>query len=130
MADELQCRNSPDLMPPAGHYSHVALTPDLAFLSGQLPITPDGTVLAGEPFEVQVRQVLSNIGASLRAAELSPADLVSVTVYVTNMADWGQFDELYSAWVGDHRPSRCVAAVADLHFGAALEIQAIAARRK
>ncbi|WP_223623851.1 RidA family protein [Microbacterium sp. EST19A] len=118
--------DSPELMPPAGHYSHVARHGGLLFLSGQLPITPSGDTLASEPFEAQARQVLANVDACLRAAQARREDLISVTVSVTDIADWPTFDALYRRWLGDHRPARAVAQVAGLHYGSALEVQATA----
>lgn len=51
----------------AGHYSHAACVGDLVFLSGQLPITPQGLKLNGEPFEVQVGQTFGNLDRVLHA---------------------------------------------------------------
>lgn len=117
----------PQLTPPGGHYSHVAVHHGVAYLSGQLPLTPEGTPLAGEPFEVQVRQVLDNLDACLATAGSSREQLLSVAVYVTDIGDWPSFDRLYGAWLGTARPARVVAGVQELHYGSAVEVQAIAA---
>lgn len=119
--------DSPELMPPAGHYSHVVRLGDLLFLSGQLPITPAGNTLASESFEAQARQVLANVEACLRAIGAGREHLLAVTVSVTDIADWPTFDALYGEWLGAHRPARAVAQVAALHYGSALEVQATAA---
>lgn len=126
-APPLTVIDSAELMPPAGHYSHVAQLGDLLLLSGQLPITPAGEPLASEPFDAQVRQVLANVDACLRAAGAGREHLLAVTVSVTDIAHWPAFDALYSEWLGAHRPARAVAQVAGLHYGSALEVQAIAA---
>ncbi|MGH9061622.1 MAG: RidA family protein, partial [Acidimicrobiales bacterium] len=114
--------DSPHLTPPAGHYSHVAVHRGVAYLSGQLPLTPEGISLAGEPFEVQVRQVLDNLDAGLATAGTSRERLLSVTVYVTGIGDWPAFDRLYAAWLGPVRPARAVAGVRELHYGSAVEV--------
>ncbi|GAA5063728.1 reactive intermediate/imine deaminase [Thermocatellispora tengchongensis] len=119
--------DSPDLMPPAGHYSHVVVHRGLAYISGQLPVTPEGEKLGREPFGVQAEQVLRNIDACLDAAGTGRHRLLSVTVYVTDIADWPEFDRLYALWMGAHRPQRAVAGVKELHYGAAVEVHAIAA---
>ena len=49
----INCVNSPALMAPAGHYSHMCIAAGQIFISGQLPITPDGTALTGHSFEEQ-----------------------------------------------------------------------------
>ncbi|MGR6919792.1 RidA family protein [[Actinomadura] parvosata] len=123
----LQNRNSPELMAPAGHYSHVVMHRGLAYVSGQLPVKPDGTDLAHEPFAVQVEQVLRNLDACLACAGTSRDRLLSVTVYVTDIARWPEFDRLYARWLGAHRPQRAVAGVAELHYGCAVELHAVAA---
>ncbi|NIY69338.1 RidA family protein [Streptomyces malaysiensis] len=119
--------DAPDLMPPAGHYSHIAVHRGLAYISGQLPVTPEGGKLIQEPFAVQAEQVLRNVDACLAAAGSSRDRLVSVTVYVTDIGDWPTFDRLYAQWLGAHRPQRAVAGVKELHYGSAVEVHAIAA---
>ena len=50
-------------------------------------------------------------------------------MYVTDIRQWPVFDAAYAEWIGGHRPSRAVASVTDLHYGAAIEVQAVAAVR-
>ena len=77
-------------------------------------------------FEEQTRLVLQNIDACLAGAGVSRQHLVSVRVYVTDMNQWPTFNKIYGEWIGDFRPSRAVAGVAELHYGFALEVEAIA----
>lgn len=120
------CRNSAELFQPAGHYSHICIANGFVHLSGQLPLAADGAPLAGRPFREQAAQVLRNIDACLAAADVDRRSLVQVRVYVTDMDRWPEFNELYAAWIGAHRPARAVAGVAALHHGVALEVDAIA----
>ncbi|TDD56848.1 RidA family protein [Kribbella antibiotica] len=124
----VETANSPGLLPPIGHYSHVALHERVAYISGQLPLTPEGVPLADQPFAVQVEQVLKNLDACLQTAGSDRTQLISVTVYVTDIGDWPEFDRIYRAWLGDARPARAVAGVNELHYGSAVEVQAVAAR--
>jgi len=119
--------DSTELATPAGHYSHVATHRGVAYISGQLPLAPDGSRLSGEPFEVQARWVFDNVDACLRLVGTSRDRLLSVTVYVTDIADWPAFDGLYQDWIGTHRPQRAVAGVKELHYGSAVEVHAVAA---
>jgi 2-iminobutanoate/2-iminopropanoate deaminase len=123
----MDLRDSPGLIAPRGHYSHVAVHGGVAYISGQLPLDVAGTPLADRPFDVQVQQVLSNLDECLSTAGSSRQQLLAVTVYVTDMGQWPAFDGAYAEWLGAHKPSRAVACVADLHYGAAIEIQAVAA---
>ncbi len=123
----IDLRDSPGLVPPRGHYSHVTVHAGVAYISGQLPLDASGTPLADQPFDVQVTQVLDNLDQCLRTAGSGRDQLLSVTVYVTDISQWPAFDAAYAQWVGTHRPARAVACVAGLHYGAALEVMAVAA---
>jgi 2-iminobutanoate/2-iminopropanoate deaminase len=123
----VQCLNPTTLSPPGGHYSHAVVCNGMVYLSGQLPIAPDGTKRVDAPFDEQARQVLANVGAALRAAGASTAGLVQVRVYVTDIAHWPEFNTLYAQWIGAHRPARAVVPVPALHFGFLIEVEAVAA---
>jgi reactive intermediate/imine deaminase len=113
--------------PVGGHYSASCTANGFVYISGQLPITHTGEVLAQETFAVQVNQVLVNLDACLEGAGVSRERLVNVRVYITDMALWPEFNRMYSEWIGRNRPSRAVAGVAELHYGSALEVEAVAA---
>lgn len=118
--------NADTLPKPAGHYSHAVRAGGFVFVAGLLPITGDGRMLGGESFEAQVSQVLANLDAVLTAAGSSRRALVQVRVYVTDLANWSRFNQLYAAWIGERRPARCVVPVPELHHGVAIEIEAVA----
>jgi reactive intermediate/imine deaminase len=111
---------------PAGHYAHAVRTGDLLFVSGLLPVAPDGRMLRDASFDEQTRQLLANLDAVLLAGATSRDALVQVRVYLTDLARWGRFNELYAAWIGEHRPARCVVPVPALHHDVLLEIEAVA----
>jgi 2-iminobutanoate/2-iminopropanoate deaminase len=115
-----------DLPRPAGHYSHAVRAGGLVFVSGLLPVTRDGRMLADASFEDQVAQVLDNLDTILAAAATSRAKLVQVRVYVTDVASWSAFNQRYAAWIGERRPARCVVPVPALHHGVLVEIEAVA----
>jgi reactive intermediate/imine deaminase len=125
----IACANSETTAKPAGHYSHICIAAGLVFISGQLPITPDGTALTSHSFEEQTKQVLANVEGCLQRAGLGKDSLVQVRVYVTNIEHWPLFNELYATWIGAHRPARAVAGVSELHFGLAVEVEAVALAR-
>jgi enamine deaminase RidA (YjgF/YER057c/UK114 family) len=84
----IDLRDSPGLVPPRGHYSHDAVHAGVAYISGQLPLDPTGTPLADQPFDAQVQQVLSNLHDCLITAGSSREQLLSVTVYATDIDQW------------------------------------------
>ncbi|OUC98753.1 RidA family protein [Streptosporangium minutum] len=126
-SDIMHLRDSPDLVQPLGHYSHVAIHGGLVYVSGQLPVDQHGTALSDQAFDVQARQVLHNLDQCLITAGTDRSRLVMVTVYVTDIDQWPAFDAIYADWIGRHRPARAVAGASRLHYGAAVEVQAIAA---
>lgn len=126
---DISCANNSAITRPAGHYSHICVAAGQVFISGQLPIQPDGTALTGRSFEEQTAQVLANVEACLACVGVGKDSLVQVRVYVTDIKHWPLFNELYAAWIGTHRPARAVAGVSELHFGLAVEVEAIALAR-
>lgn len=114
------------MAPPGGHYSHAVTACGLIFISGQLPIKPDGTKLIEAPFEEQARQVLDNVAQALLAAGSTTDRLVQVRVYVTNIGSWPAFNTIYAEWAGAARPARAVVPVPSLHYGFQIEVEAIA----
>lgn len=125
--DPLELLTPAGVAAPGGHYSHAVAANGFLFIAGELPIAPDGTRLAAADFATQTRQVLANLDAILASKGLTRARLVSVRVYITRVADWPEFNALYAAWIGPHRPARAVVPVPELHFGLRLEIEAVAA---
>ncbi len=119
--------NPPSLPKPGGHYSHVVVHGGVAYVSGQLPIAPDGPLPPGAAFERQARQVLANVRAAVEGAGSDLSRVLRCTVYVTDIADWPEFNRLYAEVFGEHRPARAVVPVSALHHGYRVEMDAIAA---
>ena len=126
----LECINvDPAVAAPGGHYSHAVRANGFVFVSGQLPIAPDGTRLGDAPFEVQAAQVLENVRQVLLGCGCDVADLVQVRVYLDDLAHWPAFNTLYARWAGAARPARAVVPSGALHHGLKIEIEAVAAAR-
>ena len=119
--------NPPGLAKPGGHYSHVVVHGGVAYVSGQLPIAPDGPLPTDASFERQAQQVLANVRSAVEAVGSDLSRVLKCTVYVTDIADWPEFNRLYAEVFGEHRPARAVVPVSPLHFGYRLEMDAIAA---
>lgn len=126
MSHEVVNANPDGLAQPGGHYSHAVRAGGFVFVSGQLPITADGTKLNDAPFEQQARQVLANVALALEGAGSSIAALTQVRVYVTDIELWPAFNAIYADWAGTARPARAVVPVPELHFGFKIEIEAVA----
>ncbi|WDU65204.1 RidA family protein [Pseudomonas poae] len=118
--------HTPDASAPAGHYSQAIAHAGALYISGQLPVSADGRHNLSASFAEQARVALGNLLAILKAAGGAPEDLVKVTVYVAGVGHWPEFDRVYAAALGDHRPARAVVPVPELHHGYLVEIEAIA----
>lgn len=113
---------------PAGHYAQAVVAGAHVFVSGQLPIRPDGRPLDDDGFEAQARQAIQNMLEILRASGSSPQQLVKVTAYIVGIANWPRFNAVYASMLPDACPARSVVPVPELHYGYLVEVDAIAVR--
>ncbi|MCA1945256.1 MAG: RidA family protein [Desulfovibrio sp.] len=109
-----------------GPYSQAVIAGGFVFMSGQIPLIPGTTELAGTEIESQTRQVLANIGAVLEAAGCTPADVVQSRVFLADMKDFQAMNALYAGFFGEHKPVRTTIQVAGLPMGALVEIECLA----
>lgn len=101
---------SPDAPPPAGPYSHAVAAGGMLYLSGQRPVVPGtGEVPAG--LKPQVEQCLRNITAVLSAAEAQLSDVVKITAYLADLADFQGFNEVLAGWLTAPYPARSTVGV-------------------
>lgn len=126
MPTTIRTANPAPMAAPGGHYSHAVAGAGLVFVSGQLPIAPDGTKLNAAPFAEQAQQVLDNVAQALAGAGSSVEKLLQVRVYVTDIASWPEFNAIYAQWAGNARPARAVVPVPQLHYGFKIEVEAVA----
>ena len=110
-----------------GHYAQAIKHAGLIYVSGQLPVAPDGSHHPEAEFDEQARQAIRNLIAVIEAAGASVANLLMVTVYIVDVANWPRFNAVYAQMLGDVRPARSVVPVPELHYGYLVEIDAIAA---
>jgi reactive intermediate/imine deaminase len=96
------------------------------YVSGQIPATPEGTVVQGSIAD-QTRETMDNIGAILRDNGYTFADVVSVTVYLSDMKHYQEMNAAYRAYFPDGKfPARACVGGLQLALGAEMEISAIA----
>ena len=120
---------SEQVAPPGGHYSHAILHDRTVYVSGQLGRGPGMTDSEAGDIETQTRRCLGNIEAILRAAGSDLQQLLKVTIYVCDISLWPTVNAVYAQILGSHRPARAVVPTRELHFGALIEIEAVAAVR-
>ncbi len=100
----------------------------LVFLSGQTPFDPETKTLVTGDIGAQTEQCFRNLFSVLKAAGLDEANVVKVTVFLTDMADFDAMNAVYATKFSAPYPSRSTIAVAGLPRGAAIEIEMIASR--
>ena len=109
-----------------GPYSQAIATDRFVFTAGQVPLDPKSGELVGRTTAEQTEQVLTNLKAVLSAAGTSFANVVKTTVYLGDMADFAQMNEVYAKHFGAHKPARSTVQAAGLPKGARVEIDVIA----
>ncbi len=123
---EKQVVNTDQAPAAIGPYSQAVKVGEMVFISGQIPIDPaTGDIVQGD-IKAQTRQVLTNLNAVLTAAGSSLEKTVKTTVYITNMDEFTQVNEVYSEFFTDQPPARACVEVSRLPKGVAVEIDAIA----
>ena len=105
---------------PGGNYSPGILVDGTLYISGQVGQDSSGKIPTD--FEAEVKQALENVGAVLKAAEMSPADVVSVQVYLTDAATFQRMNAVYREYFKEPRPTRTTVVVAKLVGTATIEI--------
>lgn len=111
-----------------GHYAPVVLHNGIAYVSGQLPIAYEkGETLPEGDIKQQVQVALDNLEKVLNSCGLTRSNVLKVTVYITDMAAWPEVNQIYAIFFGEHKPARTIVPVGPLHFGALVEIDAVAA---
>jgi 2-iminobutanoate/2-iminopropanoate deaminase len=111
----------------AGPYSHAIKAGGLLFISGQIPVDPATNELVGGSAGEQARRCLENLAIIAAAGGATLADAARLTVYLTDIATWGEVNEVYETFFPADPPARVAFAVAALPKGADVEIDAVIA---
>jgi len=109
-----------------GPYSQAIAIDRLVFTAGQVALDPKSGELVGKTTAEQTEQVFANLKAVLSAAGTSLANVVKTTVYLADMADFAQMNEVYAKHFGTHKPARSTVQAAGLPKAARVEIDVIA----
>ena len=110
-----------------GCYSQAIRLGNIVYLSGQIPLDPVSGNLVNDDIEAETHQVLNNIGAILNAAGLSFSNVVSCTVFVTDMDLFSRINAVYAGYFNEGiPPARALVQVSALPKFVNIEISAIA----
>ncbi len=107
-----------------GAYSQAIAVDGTVYLSGQIPLAPDTMELVQGPSE-QIHQVFKNLAAVAQAAGGSLADVVKLTVYLTDLDDFAAVNDIMAEYFSEPYPARAAIGVAALPRGARIEVDGI-----
>ncbi len=108
-----------------GTYSQAIRAGGTVYLSGQIPLVPETMELVSGGAELQIRQVFDNLTAVAEAAGATLANVVKLTVYLTDLGDFATVNEIMAEYFTEPYPARAAIGVAQLPKGAAVEMDAI-----
>ena len=108
-----------------GSYSQAIRSGQTVYLSGQIPLDPSSMKLVEGSFEQQIERVFENLKAVAKAAGGSLADVVKLTVYVTDMANFPRVNKVMPRFFEEPFPARAVVGAAELPLGVPVEVDAI-----
>ncbi len=109
-----------------GPYSQAVRNGSWAFISGCLPADPVTGELTGGDIRTQTRRVLENMSEVLKACKMDFRHVLKTTVFVTNLSDFADMNEVYAEFFKENPPARSTVQVAALPKGALVEIEAVA----
>ena len=108
-----------------GPYSQAIVHGDLVFTSGQIPINPKTGNVDAEGIVAHTEQVMKNLDAVLTAAGSSFEKAIKTTCFLSDMADFAAFNEVYAKYFTE-KPARSCVAVKTLPKGVLVEVEVIA----
>lgn len=108
-----------------GTYSQAVQVGETLYLSGQIPLVPETMALVPGDVRAQIRRVFDNLEAVAVAAGGDLADLVKLTVFLTDLADFPLVNQVMAEYFSEPYPARAVVGVSALPKGAAVEMDAV-----
>ena len=122
MMEKIMTPNAPKAI---GPYSQAVKINGMLYTSGQIPLDPKNGEMVGVTVTEQTEQVMKNLSAVLEAAGTSFDNVVKTTCFLSDIADFAAFNEVYGKYISS-APARSCVAVKDLPKGAMVEVEVIA----
>lgn len=109
-----------------GPYSQGVMNGNTLYLSGQIAINPETGEMLNSSIEAETTQVMENLKAVLKKADMRFSNVLNVTVYLSDLNDFEKFNEVYATYFKSGFPARATVEVAKLPKNARIEIAMIA----
>ena len=123
--ESISTKNAPAAI---GPYSQAVKMGSLVFLSGQIAIDPKTNQMSSGNIEEQTKQALENLDAVLKASDMTMENVVSTTVFLKDLNDFGKMNAVYGTYFKEKAPARATVQAARLPRDALVEIAAIASK--
>ncbi|MFC5133291.1 MULTISPECIES: Rid family detoxifying hydrolase [Haloferacaceae] len=123
MTDVIHTNAAPEAV---GAYSQATTNGDLVFTAGQIPLTPEGELLDDAPIAEQTERALDNLLAVLAEAGAEPEDVLKTTVFLADIDDFEEMNEVYAGYFEESPPARSAVQAGALPKGIGVEIEAVA----
>ena len=117
--------STPDAPAAIGPYSQAIVVGGMVYTSGQIPINPASGAVETTTIVEQTEQVMKNLGAVLSAAGSDYTKAVKTTCFLSDIADFAEFNAVYAKYFTS-KPARSCVAVKDLPKGVKVEVEVIA----
>ena len=105
-----------------GPYSHAMVVNNLVFTSGQIPLDTEGNIVSSDVKE-QTKQVLENLSVVLEEAGSDLNSVVKATIFISDMNEFQQINEVYGSYFNEHQPARSCVEVSRLPKDVKVEIE-------
>lgn len=125
---EKQIINTKNAPAPIGPYNQAILTGNLLLVSGQIALNPDTNELVLNDIKTETHQVMKNLRSILSEAGMDFDNVVKTTIFIMNMNDFAQINEVYGSYFSGDYPARETVQVAALPKGVNVEISVIASK--
>jgi 2-iminobutanoate/2-iminopropanoate deaminase len=108
-----------------GPYSQAIMIGNMLFSSGQIALRADGSLNDGD-IKTQTRQVMENLKAVLAEANMDFSNVVKTTIFLSDMDDFTEVNEVYASYLSEPYPARSTVAVKTLPKNVKVEIEVVA----
>ena len=122
MLEKIATANAPKAI---GPYSQAIKVGNMLYTSGQIPLDPVSGDIVGNNITEQTEQVMKNLAAVLEAAGVGFENAVKTTCFLSDIANFAAFNEVYARYFTE-KPARSCVAVKDLPKGVLVEVEVIA----
>ena len=113
---------------PIGPYNQATKFGDMLFVSGQIALNAETGALVQDNIQAETSQVMANLAAILEEAGMSFSNVLKSTIFLMDMGQFAQVNEVYGSYFPDNAPARETVQVAGLPKGVNVEISVIAAK--